>query len=269
MITQREISRKAFQARKQDRVVEKDYVVTWLLLGISDSTLRNILAFKGGTALKKAYFEDYRFSEDLDFTVLSNLEVDRLLELLSEVFSSLAGEVALMFRTDDRKIEARADSLSLYVDFVGPLQGALGSRNIKLDFTYSEDLVYPLKQRVISAHYSDCDDVSRSLNVYSLEEVLVEKLCALIGRTEPRDLYDVHFLLGSGGLDYQSIAQGFKSKAASKNVDPGRLSQVLRERESTLARLWETRLALQVEPLPHFSQVLRETKRALKKTGIE
>lgn len=113
MITQREISRKAFQARKQDRVVEKDYVITWLLLGISDSTLRNILAFKGGTALKKAYFEDYRFSEDLDFTVLSNLEVDRLLELLSEIFSSLAGEVALMFRTDDRKIEARADSLSL------------------------------------------------------------------------------------------------------------------------------------------------------------
>ena len=269
MITQREISRKAFLAQKQDRVIEKDYVITWLLLGISDSVLKNILAFKGGTALKKTYFEDYRFSEDLDFTVLGDHEVDRLLELLLEVFGNLNDEVALVFRTDDRKMEVRADSLSLYVDFVGPLQGALGSRNIKLDFTYGEELVYPLKQRVVSAHYSDCDDIGRSLKVYSLEEVLVEKLCALIGRTEPRDLYDVHFLLGSGGLEYESIAEGFKSKAARKNVDPGRLSQALRERESTHARLWETRLALQVEPLPHFSQVLGETKRALKKTGIE
>jgi len=47
-------------------VVEKDYVITWLLLGISDSTLKNVLAFKGGTAFKKAYFEDYRVSEDLE-----------------------------------------------------------------------------------------------------------------------------------------------------------------------------------------------------------
>jgi predicted nucleotidyltransferase component of viral defense system len=34
--------------------------------------LSDILAFKGGTVLKKFYFEDYRHSEDLDFTLLES-----------------------------------------------------------------------------------------------------------------------------------------------------------------------------------------------------
>jgi len=152
MITQGEISRTASRTHKQDRVIEKDYVITWLLLGIADSPLAGVLAFKGGTALKKMYFTNYRFSEDLDF--------------------------------------------------IGPLQGMLGGRDIKIDFTLNEELVLPLSRRDILARFSDCEPLSRQLNVYSLEEILTEKLCALIGRTEPRDLYDAHFLLGLGGLDY-------------------------------------------------------------------
>ena len=52
-------------------VVEKDYVLGWVLWGIgSDPVLGNGWVFKGGTCLKKCYVETYRFSEDLDFTVL-------------------------------------------------------------------------------------------------------------------------------------------------------------------------------------------------------
>ena len=51
-----------------DRVVEKDYVLSWLLVAIAESDLRGKLALKGGTALKRCYYPDYRFSEDLDFT---------------------------------------------------------------------------------------------------------------------------------------------------------------------------------------------------------
>lgn len=51
----------------------KDYVLSWLLLGISKNPiLSDNLVFKGGTVLKKVYFPDYRFSEDLDFTLLDN-----------------------------------------------------------------------------------------------------------------------------------------------------------------------------------------------------
>jgi predicted nucleotidyltransferase component of viral defense system len=51
-------------------ILEKDYMLGWLLAGISQHTeLSNKWIFKGGTCLKKCYFETYRFSEDLDFTL--------------------------------------------------------------------------------------------------------------------------------------------------------------------------------------------------------
>jgi len=49
--------------------IERDYVLSWMLAGMSaNERLRSVLVFKGGTALKKCYFGEYRFSEDLDFT---------------------------------------------------------------------------------------------------------------------------------------------------------------------------------------------------------
>jgi predicted nucleotidyltransferase component of viral defense system len=51
-------------------MVEKDYVLGWLLAGISNhKELAAKWVFKGGTCLKKCFFETYRFSEDLDFTI--------------------------------------------------------------------------------------------------------------------------------------------------------------------------------------------------------
>ncbi len=50
-------------------VIEQDYLLSWLLEAFSEnSLLSDTLVFKGGTALKKCYFKNYRFSEDLDFT---------------------------------------------------------------------------------------------------------------------------------------------------------------------------------------------------------
>ena len=58
----------------QSYVVERDYLLSWILAGISAvPELRETLVFKGGTALKKCYFGDYRFSEDLDFSGLEGV----------------------------------------------------------------------------------------------------------------------------------------------------------------------------------------------------
>ena len=62
-------------------MVEKDYCLSWVLIAISMiPTLKNTLVFKGGTALKKCYFEDYRFSEDLDFSVTGEYPTGKQLE---------------------------------------------------------------------------------------------------------------------------------------------------------------------------------------------
>jgi uncharacterized protein len=74
MLRGRDIQTIAGKARIRDTQIEKDYILSWLLWGISQSeVLQQILIFKGGTVLKKAYYRDYRFSEDLDFTLVKDL----------------------------------------------------------------------------------------------------------------------------------------------------------------------------------------------------
>ena len=70
MIRSAEVSKLAHRLGLGDKTIEKDYILTWVLQAIAASPLRDLLAFKGGTAIKKIYVPDYRFSEDLDFTLL-------------------------------------------------------------------------------------------------------------------------------------------------------------------------------------------------------
>lgn len=268
MITQREVSQLAFRHEKDDRTIEKDYVITWILLGLAGSKLKENLAFKGGTTLKKVYFPDYRYSEDLDFTLLEELDVGTLINDFGAVLKDLERSQAFIFDLKEEKIEERTDSLTVYVDFVGPLQARLGSRDLKVDFTLIEKLLYPVEEKMIKAPYSDCKGLSRRLKTYSLEEILAEKLCALIGRTEPRDLYDAHFLLSLSKLDHHLIIQGFREKAVFKGVDPQRLSVILAEKEQVFSRLWEIRLRHQVDELPYLEEVIRKTNQYLRRHGV-
>ena len=71
MITKQEIMHYAQECRLTANMIEKDYVLNWILFGIAHSPiLKDKWIFKGGTCLKKCYFQRYRFSEDLDYTIL-------------------------------------------------------------------------------------------------------------------------------------------------------------------------------------------------------
>src|SRR3990172_10777680 len=65
-----------------DSVLERDYCLAWFLSALAQSDLRTILAFKGGTALKRCYFPEYRFSEDLDFTLTETISFAEILPRL-------------------------------------------------------------------------------------------------------------------------------------------------------------------------------------------
>lgn len=261
MITQREVSQLAYRTQMSDRVIEKYYVLTWLLTGIADSPLTDHLAFKGGTALKKIYFPEYRYSEDLDFTVVRTIDADDILSTLQEALIRLAASEGFQFEMPAGRIERRDGSLTVYVDFVGPLQARLGSRDIKIDFTLTETMIFPVDPKPILSGFSD--RVDRAMPSYALEEILTEKLCATIGRTEPRDVYDLHFLLGLSDIDFHLIPAAFAAKAHSKGVDPSRLDEAIQR--PGLKRMWETRLRHQVGDLPHVEQVLRELNRNLRR----
>ncbi len=54
------------------QIAEKDYMLAVVMQIISGSLWGKTLVFKGGTALNHCYLDQYRFSEDLDFSSNGN-----------------------------------------------------------------------------------------------------------------------------------------------------------------------------------------------------
>src|SRR6202522_4373773 len=91
--------------RIPEAVLERDYCLAWFLVALSRTPLRTRLAFKGGTALKRCYFGDYRFSEDLDFTLTGEVAIEVIRQELEPVFAEArrAGGVSIGFAHEDRQ----------------------------------------------------------------------------------------------------------------------------------------------------------------------
>jgi predicted nucleotidyltransferase component of viral defense system len=94
MIRPTEIQRIARIEGVRDAQIEKDYALSWILIGVANSALLSEnMAFKGGTVLKKFYFENYRHSEDLDFTLLDSSKAnDEIEEAFEKAFEYLKEE---------------------------------------------------------------------------------------------------------------------------------------------------------------------------------
>ena len=89
MISRREIIDASSALSLLPQVVEKDYILGWVIDGINHHpALADTWIFKGGTCLKKCFFETYRFSEDLDFTLRDAAHIDPT--FLTETFTEVA-----------------------------------------------------------------------------------------------------------------------------------------------------------------------------------
>ena len=84
MISQREVQRLAYERQVPEQMIERDYILSWLLGVLASPEQKPRLIAKGGTALKKLYFADWRYSEDLDFTSGETVQPDALKTFLAE-----------------------------------------------------------------------------------------------------------------------------------------------------------------------------------------
>src|SRR5260370_2088434 len=116
MIAQRNISllsnrlAKEGGRRIQESVLERDYCLAWFLCALTESDLRATLGFKGGTALKRCYFGDYRFSEDLDFRLTAQVSPDELKARLEPIYASVRVASGIVFRFDREDRQKHAHS---------------------------------------------------------------------------------------------------------------------------------------------------------------
>src|SRR5258708_37278716 len=77
MIEKREVLAISQQTSLTPHIVEKDYVLGWMLAVIyGHEDLAETWVFKGGTCLKKCFSETYRFYDDIDFKVIKSQHLD-------------------------------------------------------------------------------------------------------------------------------------------------------------------------------------------------
>lgn len=223
MINERDLHARVAEWGFRDDVVEKDYVLGWVLAGIgTEPALRDGWVFKGGTCLKKCYLETFRFSEDLDFSVLegSLIAEDIVLGHLGRMLERIGGESGIDFAVREPRLRVRPNgSLEGRIYYRGP-RNTPNPTSIRLDLTVIEQVTRPSVMRPIQHLYSDQLPEPATVRCYSLEEVFAEKIRAMGERGRPRDLYDIVFLLDAPGLVDQAelVNETLIVKCESKGV---------------------------------------------------
>ncbi len=267
MIKPREIQKKAREVGVRDQQIEKDYILSWILQGIAQhGQLSKTIVFKGGTVLKKVYFEDYRFSEDLDFTLLDNgISNDQIVEWFAEIFEFIRDEANILLEIIDNK-EHEDGGINFYISYVGPLGGLGANKKVKVDISRSETLVFdPVMKKAFLA-YTDQED--HELLCYPLEEVLVEKMRSVMQRMQARDFYDIWYLLEIHEMDIDFYTAEFRTKCESKEIHPAEFHKKLEQRLSQYKGRWQSSLADQIQDLLDFDEVVRGVMRHVKKLEL-
>ena len=260
MIQRGEILDTATTLGLRPQVVEKDYVLGWVLAGIyQHAALAEHWIFKGGTCLKKCYFETYRFSEDLDFTVTepSQIQVEFLSDAFQEVAEWIYERAGIEIPQELRGFQLFTNprgtvSCQGKLSYRGPIAPRSGSLpRVKLDLTRDELRVLPAAENVISHDYSDAPEEGIRVRCYAYEEAFGEKIRALGERARPRDLYDVINLYRNVEARPQAtvLLDLLRQKCGHRRIPVPTLA-ALEAHRADLEGSWQPMLGHQLRALP-------------------
>lgn len=245
MIPVVEIKEKAVHSGVPISTIERDYAQNHLL-----ATLVKInMALKGGTAIRKLYVENYRFSDDLDFTMCENIEISALKRKIRKAVTEAREESGINF-SNKIKFEESKSGIRATVFFSVIQRSNNVPISIKLDITFAlrEKILLNTVERKLIHPYSDI--LSASPKSYTLMEILLEKLRALFERTRPRDLYDIYYF--KRYLYEEGFKELFNEKCRLKGVVPDIQSVI--ERKVNFKNAWENSLHNQFKSIPQFEE---------------
>lgn len=272
------------RARGKDSLLHdaviKDHILSYLLAGIAATPgLGDHLAFKGGTALRKCWFPQYRYSEDLDFTLINgaSIETDELVGLIES-----AGERAVQLVPDygarysfDARTSAPREPHPFgqaNIRLVGRAPSG-AAVTIKVEITgIDEPVLLPTDERRVLHSFPE-EDLDAAMHCYALEEIAVEKVRAglqvrdRLNRFEEqgkagyahrvRDVYDLWFLrtMSDTEVDWALVRQILPAKTRARNIGWDSADDFRDQRVERLYReQWAPRLQGFVSDLPSFDE---------------
>ena len=266
MIRKQDILDRATEWQLRPEVVEKDYILGWLLASLASIPAGATWIFKGGTSIKKCYFETYRFSEDLDFSLLPDAPYTQ--EAIREALLAICREATdlsgVQFPEDRVMVRLRRNqrgqpTFEGRISYNGPLAYP-GPPRVLFDITRHEPVLDEPSARLVFHPYPDSLPGGGGVLTYSFNELLAEKTRALYERSRPRDLYGVVFLLENrpDAFDLPVVRNLFAQKCAGKRLPvpsaAGLLEIVAASEE--LRSEWLNMLGHQLPILPNLEDLL-------------
>lgn len=245
MILKKEIEKKALEHAVSRSTIDKDWVLGHFIDAMfSIDSCREFLIFKGGTCLRKCYFPDYRFSEDLDFTSIHS-EFKWSEDLLRQIIGLVKERTGMplhLEKLNDLRHQGMPTGYASIIKFWGadhpkdqiPPDPTRWTTSIKIEIILYEKMLFEPAKKTVFHDYSDqLTPAIEEIACYDIKEVLSEKLRALIQRsyTEPRDYYDIWYLSKYvTDLNWTEIKQAFLEKMEFKGLEFTGVFQLLNPR---------------------------------------
>lgn len=257
-------------------ILERDYALGYLLAGIARSPLGERLVLKGGTALSKFYYPDYRFSEDLDYSThpkgpLPNLE-DELEAALEQTRLLLLERGPFEARSETLRLRephpSDQEAFLVYVQFPHHRQPLC---RLKVEITVDESLLLPPLLRSLQHDYEE--GLTCQVRVYHLAEIVAEKMRALLQSRQRlqtrgwgasrvcRDYYDLWFILTREQFAPRVLAELVQRKCELRGVPFDSPEELVAEDLFQVARHeWQVQLLPFLRIPISYQQVLDEIK---------
>ena len=263
-------------------VLERDYLLSWILAGLNQvDALGEMLVFKGGTALKKCYFGNYRFSEDLDFTAVGPVPTGAAMESAMQDACARAVKLLDPYAPAEMVCERHVErdphpggqvAFDIRARFPWHRRP---QTNVMVEIAVDEKLLKPPLRRSVLHDYGE--PFETQVTVYPLEEIMAEKLRAILQhlrslehrgwvRSRARDYYDLWRILTTyrDRLDFSDFPTFLRDKCAVRRVTfsgpesffPGAMLAVVE-------KTWDQWLGPLVPSLPSFKTVISELRPAI------
>lgn len=254
MISDREIKEHARKLGVPPSTIERDYVQNWFLAFLHQTDM----VLKGGTGIRKVFIENYRFSDDLDFTLRIPMTANRIRTAILDAMNHVRDESGIQFE-ENIGLQQTKNGFKATTWFRILNRGTASPIKIDLDLTSAdcEQILLPVHERRVFHHYSD--ELEVFVTSYALEEIMAEKIRSAFQRTRCRDIYDIDQIAGL--VDHTSVCSILSSKCEYKSVrvDP----EGVRSKRDQYAALWQISLAHQIREIPDFDAAFENVVRII------
>jgi len=257
MITYSQIQRLAAKQELPEEIIEKDYLIELILFCFAkDDYFKERLVFRGGTALKKVYFPNYRFSEDLDFLIDDVEDLKGYEQRIDKLLARINSEYPFHL---DKRLELRKDRLQFFIlyDIFTEIKAV---KELKVDIL-RDSFIPSYERRKMLFSYQEFEKEKLSLKTYRLESVVSDKISRILDvDNEPRDIYDLWYLLKLE-IDVIKIKIELKKRYDYDIYLPNLLTEITKEAHK---RNWQIRLEKQIPNLPRYETITEELKDLIK-----